>query len=109
MLARWKQTLVAAIGVMFSITMFIALLGFMNGLNETYPAETRASAKIPIKRDTSQSCRERASADLAKSGAEMTANERLILQRSAANWNARADLLDRVEKTARERGADVID
>jgi hypothetical protein len=35
-----------------------------------------------------------------------TANERLVLERSAANWNARADLLDRVEKTARERGAD---
>ena len=34
MLARWKQTLVAAVGVMFSITMFIALLGFMNGLND---------------------------------------------------------------------------
>ena len=34
MLARWKQTLVAAIGVMFSITMFITLLGFMNGLND---------------------------------------------------------------------------
>jgi lipoprotein-releasing system permease protein len=34
MLARWKQTLVAAIGVTFSITMFIALLGFMNGLND---------------------------------------------------------------------------
>jgi lipoprotein-releasing system permease protein len=34
MLARWKQTLVAATGVTFSITMFIALLGFMNGLNE---------------------------------------------------------------------------
>ncbi len=33
MLARWKQTLVAAIGVTFSITMFIALLGFMSGLN----------------------------------------------------------------------------
>ena len=32
--ARWKQTLVAAIGVTFSITMFIALLGFMDGLNE---------------------------------------------------------------------------
>lgn len=31
--ARWKQSLVAAVGVMFSITMFIALLGFMNGLN----------------------------------------------------------------------------
>jgi lipoprotein-releasing system permease protein len=33
MFARGKQTLVAAIGVTFSITMFIALLGFMNGLN----------------------------------------------------------------------------
>lgn len=34
MLARWKQTLIAAIGVTFSITMFVALLGFMNGLND---------------------------------------------------------------------------
>lgn len=33
MLARIKQTLIAAVGVMFSITMFVALLGFMNGLN----------------------------------------------------------------------------
>ena len=32
--ARWRQTLIAAIGVMFSITMFITLLGFMNGLND---------------------------------------------------------------------------
>jgi lipoprotein-releasing system permease protein len=31
--ARWKQTLVAAIGVTFGITMFIALLSFMEGLN----------------------------------------------------------------------------
>jgi len=31
--ARWRQTLVAAIGVTFSITMFITLLSFMNGLN----------------------------------------------------------------------------
>lgn len=34
MLARVKQTMVAAVGVTFSITMFIALLGFMNGLND---------------------------------------------------------------------------
>lgn len=34
MKARLKQTLVAATGVMFSITMFVALLGFMNGLNQ---------------------------------------------------------------------------
>lgn len=32
--ARWKQTLVAATGVTFSITMFITLLSFMNGLND---------------------------------------------------------------------------
>lgn len=34
LLARWRQTLVAAIGVTFSITMFIALLSFMTGLNK---------------------------------------------------------------------------
>lgn len=33
LMARWKQTLVAAIGVTFSITMFITLLSFMAGLN----------------------------------------------------------------------------
>ncbi len=34
MFARFKQTLIAAIGVTFSITMFVTLLGFMNGLND---------------------------------------------------------------------------
>ena len=34
LLARWKQTLVAAIGVTFSIAMFITLLSFMTGLND---------------------------------------------------------------------------
>lgn len=33
LLARWRQTLIAAIGVTFSITMFIGLLSFMSGLN----------------------------------------------------------------------------
>ena len=32
--ARFKQTIVAAIGVTFSIAMFIALVSFMNGLND---------------------------------------------------------------------------
>ena len=31
--AKLKQSIVAAVGVMFSITMFVTLLGFMNGLN----------------------------------------------------------------------------
>jgi lipoprotein-releasing system permease protein len=34
MIARFKQTMIAAVGVVFSITMFVALLGFMNGLNK---------------------------------------------------------------------------
>lgn len=34
LLARWRQTVVAAIGVTFSIAMFITLLSFMNGLND---------------------------------------------------------------------------
>jgi lipoprotein-releasing system permease protein len=33
LMARWRQTLIAAIGVTFSITMFIGLLSFMSGLN----------------------------------------------------------------------------
>ena len=34
LMARWRQTLVAAVGVTFSITMFITLLSFMTGLND---------------------------------------------------------------------------
>lgn len=33
-LARWRQTLVAAVGVMFSVAMFVTLLSFMHGLND---------------------------------------------------------------------------
>jgi lipoprotein-releasing system permease protein len=33
LLARWRQTLVAAIGVTFGIAMFVSLLSFMTGLN----------------------------------------------------------------------------
>jgi lipoprotein-releasing system permease protein len=34
LIARWRQTMVAAVGVTFSITMFITLLSFMTGLNK---------------------------------------------------------------------------
>ncbi len=34
LLARWRQTMIAAVGVAFSITMFITLLSFMSGLND---------------------------------------------------------------------------
>ena len=77
----------------------------MSGLIHSLPAETRASAKVPIKRDTSETCRERASADLLKSVTMMTANERRTLESSAAIWNLRAVLLDQVEATALKRAA----
>lgn len=34
LMARWRQTLVAAFGVTFSIMMFVTLLSFMSGLND---------------------------------------------------------------------------
>jgi lipoprotein-releasing system permease protein len=34
LMARWRQSLVAAIGVTFGIAMFVTLLGFMTGLNK---------------------------------------------------------------------------
>src|SRR5437764_14125815 len=75
----------------------------MSGLTHSLPFEARASARTPKHKDTAGTCRERATADLLKSVAMITANERLILERSAASWELRAQLLDRVEQTDRER------
>lgn len=63
--ARMRQTLVAAFGVTFSITMFVTLLGFMNGLNELLDGliinrtphvrlynEVLPSTKQPVDKDT---------------------------------------------------------
>jgi hypothetical protein len=76
----------------------------MSGLIHSLPFETRASTRAPKRRDTSGTCRERATADLLKSVAMITPNERLALERSAATWQLRAQLLDRVEETERARG-----
>ena len=75
----------------------------MSGLIHSFPPKGRESRKTAAKRDTSQMRRERASADLLKSVTMLTANERLILERSATSWSLRADLLERVEGSARER------
>jgi hypothetical protein len=75
----------------------------MSGLIDPLPFEARAPAKTPKHRDTSGTCRERATADLLKSVVMITANERLALERSAATWELRAQLLDRVEETERAR------
>lgn len=65
--AKLKQSIVAAVGVMFSITMFVALLGFMNGLNDMLDGlilnrtphvrlynELKASTEQPIARTWAQ-------------------------------------------------------
>lgn len=65
-MARSKQTLVAAIGVTFSVAFFISLLGFMQGLNELLDGlvlkrtphirlynDIQPSAKQPLDLDTS--------------------------------------------------------
>lgn len=76
----------------------------MSGLIHPLPFEAKASAKAQKQRDTSGTCRERATADLLKSVAMITVNERLTLERSAARWELRAQLLDRVEEAGRARG-----
>jgi hypothetical protein len=68
-----------------------------------------ASRKTRPRRDTSEACRERAAEDLLKSVTMLTANERLILERSAASWGVRAQLLEGVERSAAERRAAVCD
>lgn len=75
----------------------------MSGSLHSFPAEVRASPKTRAKRDTADNCRERASADLLRSLTMLTANERMILERSAASWTERAVLLERVEGTMRHR------
>lgn len=76
----------------------------MSGLVHPLTFEARASARAPKRKDTSATCRERATADLLKSVAVITANERRSLERSAASWGSRARLLDRLEETERARG-----
>jgi hypothetical protein len=58
------------------------------------------SRKTRAIRDTSEGCRERASADLLESVTMLTANERLILERSAASWSLRADMLEGLARSA---------
>lgn len=64
-----------------------------------------ASPKPRSMKDTAQACRDRASADLVKSLAMLTANQRQALERSAENWASRALLLERVEQSFEKRRA----
>ena len=79
----------------------------MNGLIHSFGNPITASRKTRPRKDSSEACRERASADLLKAVTMLTANERLILERSAANWSLRAELLEGVELRAAERRASI--
>ena len=75
----------------------------MSGLIHSLDVAVTASRKTRSRRDTSEACRERASADLLKSVSMLTANERQALQRSAHSWSLRADMLDGIERSAADK------
>ena len=54
------------------------------------------------RRDTAEGCRDRATADLLEA-TMATAHSRQMLERSAASWAARADLLQRIEASMKTR------
>ena len=47
------------------------------------------------RRDTAEGCRDRATADLLEAVTTATTHSRRMLERSAASWNKRAELLQR--------------
>jgi hypothetical protein len=79
----------------------------MSAFIGSFDDPTTASRKTRPRKDTSEACRERASEDLSKSVTMLTANERMILERSAVNWGVRAEMLEVVERSAAERRAAV--
>ena len=62
-----------------------------------------ASPKRGFTKDTAEACRGRASADLLRSVAVITVNQRRVLERSAEAWMLRADMLARVEASGRSQ------
>jgi hypothetical protein len=55
------------------------------------------------RRDTAEGCRDRATADLVQALTMNTANGRRVLEKSAASWTLRAELLQRIESGAEAR------
>src|SRR3954449_10541011 len=55
------------------------------------------------RRDTAEGCRDRATADLLQAVTMATVHGRQMLERSAASWNTRAELLQRIETSIETR------
>jgi hypothetical protein len=64
------------------------------------PAPTRQGKEL---RDTAEGCRERAAADLNNALAMSTQNGRQVLEKSAASWTKRAEMLGRIETSIESR------
>jgi len=71
------------------------------------PPKARPESRRTLKeqRDTAAGCRDRAAADLLQSVTMSTANGRRTMELSAANWTARALMLDRHEAAFEARKA----
>lgn len=67
--------------------------------------DTERFRQARVHQDTGAACRLRASSDLLKSAAALTANQQLLLQRSAESWTLRAAMLERMEKSFEKRRA----
>jgi hypothetical protein len=61
------------------------------------------------RRDTAEGCRDRATADLLQALTMNTANGRQVLEKSAASWTMRAEILQRIESgtEARDRAPEL--
>ena len=63
----------------------------------TDPFVVARGVKFSRKRDTAETCRARAEADLLRAVTMSTQNARRSLEKSASNWLLRAELLHRLE------------
>lgn len=71
------------------------------------PAPRRAVRSGKRSEDTGAGCRANAAADLARAGAPGGDFMRMRLEQSAAVWNERAELLERLERNFARRKAGV--
>jgi hypothetical protein len=55
------------------------------------------------RRDTAAGCRDRATADLLEAVTMATPHSRRMLERSAASWTARAEMLQRIDESVATR------
>jgi hypothetical protein len=81
-------------------------MNLISRLDIPVAATIRPTVTPRSKRETAQSCRDRAAADLLASVAMITAHQRQRMETSAAMWGQRAAMLQRVEDGLARRTAE---